>query len=80
MAFQQTQVHADRMHFSVPRHIQYAMQQAAAFWAGDRDVEVTVFADRVLRLQGIAVVTIGVDRVTTVGEVAPHAVGQELVL
>ena len=80
MTFQQAQVHADRMDFGVARYVQHTMQQSSAFGPGDRDVEVSVFADRVLGQQGVAMVTIGVYRIAPVGEIAPHAVGQKLVL
>lgn len=80
MAFQQAEVHADGMHFAVPRNVQHAVQQAAAFRAGNGDIQVSVFADRVFRQQGIAMVTVGIDGVASIGEVAPHAVGKEFVL
>ncbi|MCY1177986.1 hypothetical protein D9M73_183170 [compost metagenome] len=56
------------------------MQQAAAFGAGDRHVQVAVLDDRVFGQQRIAVVAVRVDRVAAVGKVAPHAVGEEFVL
>ncbi len=80
VAFQQAQVHADGMHFGVARHLQYAVQQAPALGAGDRDVKVAVLADGEFRQQGIAVVAVGVHRIAPVGVVAPHAVGEKFVL
>ncbi len=80
VVFQQRQVHADRMHLALPRHLQHTVQQAAAFGAGDRHVQVAVLDDRVLGQQRIAVVAVGIDRVAAIGEVAPHAVGEEFVL
>ena len=47
MTFEQAQVHANRMDFSVPRHLQHTVQQPASFGAGDRHIKVTKFADRV---------------------------------
>ncbi|MNC23499.1 hypothetical protein D3C75_715280 [compost metagenome] len=80
VAFQQRQVHADRMHLALPRHLQHTVQQAAAFGAGDRHVQVAVLDDRVFGQQRIAVVAVRVDRVAAIGKVAPHAVGEEFVL
>ncbi|MNU10020.1 hypothetical protein D3C72_2569390 [compost metagenome] len=56
------------------------MQQTAAFGAGDGHVEIAVFADRVFRQQGIAMMAVGVHGVAAIGKVAPHAVSEELVL
>ncbi|MNF94499.1 hypothetical protein D3C84_772110 [compost metagenome] len=80
VAFPQAQVHTDRMHLGVPRDIEHAMQQPATFGAGDGYIQIAVMTDRVAGQQGIAVMTIGVDRVASVGKVAPHAVGEKLVL
>jgi len=80
MALQQRQVHADGMHLMRARHIEHAMQQAAALGAGDRHVEVAVLDDRVFRQQGVAVVAVGVYGIAAVGEVAPHAVSEKFVL
>ncbi|MNH12832.1 hypothetical protein D3C79_723850 [compost metagenome] len=73
-------MHADGVHVRLARHIQHAVEQAAALGAGDRDVEVAVFDDRVLGQQRIAVVAIGVHGIAPIGKVGPHAVGEELVL
>ncbi|MNL01229.1 hypothetical protein D3C87_1216930 [compost metagenome] len=73
-------MHADRMDLGVPRHVQHAMQQPAALGAGDGNIEVAVFANRVFRQQRIAVVAVGIDRIAAIGEITPHAVGQKLVL
>ncbi|MNK95533.1 hypothetical protein D3C87_1157720 [compost metagenome] len=80
MAFQQAEVNADRMHFAMPRHVQHAVQQATAFRAGNGNIQVSILADRIFRQQGIAMVTVGIDGIAPIGEVAPHAVGKEFIL
>ncbi|MCY1434529.1 hypothetical protein D9M71_505910 [compost metagenome] len=76
----QAQVHADGMHLAVAGDVQHAMQQAALLVAAHRDVEVVVLDDGKLRQQRIAVVAVGVDRIAAIGELRPHAVGEELVV
>ena len=68
------------MHLMLAGYVEDAVQQATAFGAGDRHVEVAVFDDRVLGQQRIAVVAVGIDRIAAVGKVAPHTVGEEFVL
>ena len=80
MTLQQAQVHANRVHLVMAGYIQYAVQQAAAFRAGDGDVQIAPRFDRVFGQHGIAVVAVRVNRIATVGKIVPHAVGQKLVL
>ncbi|MCY1444989.1 hypothetical protein D9M71_614850 [compost metagenome] len=68
------------MHLVMARHLQLAVQQAALLVALHRDVQVVEAADRKLRQQGVTVVAMGVHGIAAVGELRPHAVGQELVL
>lgn len=80
MAFAQAQVHADGVHLARAGHVQHAVEQAALLDHADGHVEVLVVADGELAHQRVAVVAVRVDRVAAIGELRPHAVGEELVV
>ena len=70
---------------AVQRHVpagdrDLAMQQPALLEAVRGDVLVVPVLDRKARQDRVAVVAVVVDRVAAVGEIAPHGVGEELVL
>ena len=77
----QREVHADAMQRRVPaRDRHFAVEQPALLEAVRGDVLVVPVLDRKARQDGVAVVAVVVDRVAPVGEIAPHRVGEELVL
>ena len=73
-------MHAYGVHIGVARYVQYAMQQTAPFGTCDGHIEIARSLDRVFGQQGITVMAVWVHGVAAVGEVAPHAVGEKLVL
>jgi hypothetical protein len=80
MSLTQAQVYADGMYLLVAWHLQAAVQQPALLVPLNRNVKVFVVSDREFRQQRIAVIPVGINSVTAIGELRPHAVSEKLVL
>ena len=77
----QTQVDADAMHRDVdPGQLNLAMQQPAALEAVRRDVLIGLAEDGMAAEDGIAMVTVVVDRIAAIGGLLPALLSQELML
>ena len=80
-ALVQREVHAQAMQVRCqPGTATSQCSRPAALEADARDVLVFARDDREARQDGVAVVAVVVDGVAPVGELAPHRVGEELVL
>ena len=80
-AFEETEMHVEAMEDRrALGQLDLAVQHAAALERVGGDVLVLLRDDRIARQHRVAVVAVAVDRIAAVRHLAPHRVGDELVL
>ena len=80
MCLLQAQVYADGVDRPAAWYIHHAVEQPALLGAAEGDVEILIVRYRELGEQGIAVMTLRIDRISPIGELRPQGIGKVFVL